>query len=71
MKARRAEHDPDGAVLASDAFFPFSDVVERAAAAGVRAIVQPGGSRRDGESVAACDRLGVPMYFTGERVFVH
>ncbi|MCK4414088.1 MAG: bifunctional phosphoribosylaminoimidazolecarboxamide formyltransferase/IMP cyclohydrolase [Candidatus Eisenbacteria sp.] len=71
MKARRAEHETEGSVLASDAFFPFADVVERAAAAGVRAIVQPGGSRRDEESIAACARLGIPMYFTGERVFAH
>ncbi len=71
LKARRCEHDPRGAVLASDAFFPFRDVVDRAARAGVRAIVQPGGSVRDKDSVAACNEQGVAMYFTGTRVFMH
>lgn len=70
-KANRSGHDADGTVLASDAFFPFPDVVRFAAEAGVRAIVQPGGSRNDAESVAACDEAGLPMYFTGERAFVH
>ncbi len=60
-----------GSVMGSDAFFPFSDSVEAAAAAGVAAIVQPGGSIRDQESIDACDRLGVPMYFTGMRHFRH
>jgi phosphoribosylaminoimidazolecarboxamide formyltransferase/IMP cyclohydrolase len=58
-------------VLASDAFFPFSDVVEAAAAAGIKAIIQPGGSIRDKESIEACDRLGVAMVFTGTRHFKH
>jgi phosphoribosylaminoimidazolecarboxamide formyltransferase/IMP cyclohydrolase len=70
-KAARCKHDVRGAVLASDAFFPFRDVVDRAAAAGVRAIVQPGGSLRDAESVAACDEHGLPMLFTGARAFAH
>ncbi|MFO7255427.1 MAG: bifunctional phosphoribosylaminoimidazolecarboxamide formyltransferase/IMP cyclohydrolase [Limnochorda sp.] len=60
-----------GAVLASDGFFPFPDVVEVAAAAGICAIVQPGGSKRDGESIAAADRAGIPMLFTGRRHFRH
>ena len=60
-----------GCVLASDAFFPFPDNVELAAAAGVRAVVQPGGSQRDAESVAAADRLGLAMLFTGVRHFRH
>jgi phosphoribosylaminoimidazolecarboxamide formyltransferase/IMP cyclohydrolase len=60
-----------GAFLASDAFFPFPDCVEAAAAAGVLAIVQPGGSLRDGESIAACDRHGIAMVFTGRRHFRH
>ncbi|MBE3582855.1 MAG: bifunctional phosphoribosylaminoimidazolecarboxamide formyltransferase/IMP cyclohydrolase [Limnochordaceae bacterium] len=60
-----------GAVLASDAFFPFGDVVEAAAAAGIVAIVQPGGSIRDEESIAACDRAGIAMVFTGRRHFRH
>ena len=71
MKARRAEHPLGGAVLASDGFFPFPDNVEHAAAAGIRAIVQPGGSIRDAEVVEACDRLGVAMMFTDHRVFRH
>ncbi len=60
-----------GAVLASDAFFPFRDGVDIALDAGVRAIVQPGGSRNDAEVVAACDERGVPMVFTGQRHFRH
>jgi len=71
LKAARAGHDVSGAVLASDAFFPFRDVVDRAAAAGVRALVQPGGSRRDQDSIDACNQHGLAMLFTGERAFVH
>jgi phosphoribosylaminoimidazolecarboxamide formyltransferase/IMP cyclohydrolase len=59
------------AVLASDAFFPFDDSIHRAAEAGVAAIIQPGGSRRDDEVIAACDRHGLPMMFTGRRHFRH
>ncbi len=58
-------------VLASDAFFPFADIVESAAAAGVRSIIQPGGSIRDKESIEACDKLGLAMVFTGIRHFKH
>ncbi|HEY8497456.1 MAG TPA: bifunctional phosphoribosylaminoimidazolecarboxamide formyltransferase/IMP cyclohydrolase [Limnochordales bacterium] len=60
-----------GAVLASEAFFPFPDVVETAAAAGITAIVQPGGSRRDADSIAAADAGGIAMVFTGRRHFRH
>lgn len=60
-----------GAVLASDAFFPFRDTVDEAARAGVAAIIQPGGSLRDKESIAACDEYGIPMVFTGMRHFKH
>ncbi len=60
-----------GSVLASDAFFPFADGVEVAGRAGVRAILQPGGSLRDAEVIAAADRAGIAMYFTGWRVFRH
>ncbi|NLE85287.1 MAG: bifunctional phosphoribosylaminoimidazolecarboxamide formyltransferase/IMP cyclohydrolase [Myxococcales bacterium] len=60
-----------GAVLASDAFFPFPDGVEAAAAAGVSAIAQPGGSKKDDEVVAAANRLGVAMVMTGVRHFRH
>ena len=60
-----------GAVLASDAFFPFADGIEAAGKAGVSAIVQPGGSLRDPEVVAAAERFGIAMYTTGWRVFRH
>ena len=60
-----------GSVLASDAFFPFADGIEVVGRAGVRAIVQPGGSLRDPEVIAAADRAGMAMYFTGWRVFRH
>ena len=60
-----------GSVLASDAFFPFGDSVKLAAAAGVRAVIQPGGSRRDDESIAACNEHGIPMIVTGRRHFRH
>lgn len=60
-----------GLVLASDAFFPFDDCVALAAEYGVKAIVQPGGSVRDADSVKKCDELGITMLFTGERHFKH
>jgi phosphoribosylaminoimidazolecarboxamide formyltransferase / IMP cyclohydrolase len=70
-KARQAGHDPSGTVLASDGFFPFADGVEQAAAAGVTAIVQPGGSVRDAEVVEAANRHGMAMVMTGRREFRH
>jgi phosphoribosylaminoimidazolecarboxamide formyltransferase/IMP cyclohydrolase len=70
-KAREAGHDPAGSVLASDAFFPFTDGVEQAAAAGVTAIIQPGGSVRDAEVVEAANRHGIAMVMTGRRQFRH
>jgi phosphoribosylaminoimidazolecarboxamide formyltransferase/IMP cyclohydrolase len=60
-----------GAVAASDAFFPFRDGLDALAAAGARAVIQPGGSVRDAEVVAAADEHGVAMVFTGERHFRH
>ena len=60
-----------GAVMASDAFFPFPDGVKRAAESGVRAVIQPGGSLRDGEVIEACDRLDLAMVTTGIRHFRH
>lgn len=60
-----------GAVLASDAFFPFSDCVEVAAAAGIKAIIQPGGSIKDQDSIDACNKYGITMVFTGMRHFKH
>jgi phosphoribosylaminoimidazolecarboxamide formyltransferase/IMP cyclohydrolase len=58
-------------VLASDAFFPFADVVEAAAAAGIKSIIQPGGSVNDKLSIEACDKHGIAMVFTGIRHFKH
>jgi phosphoribosylaminoimidazolecarboxamide formyltransferase/IMP cyclohydrolase len=60
-----------GAIVASDAFFPFPDGLEEAASHGVTAFIQPGGSMRDDEVIAAADRLGVAMVFTGVRHFRH
>ena len=70
-KARQAGHEPAGSVLASDGFFPFADGVEQAAAAGVSAIVQPGGSVRDAEVIEAANRYGMAMVMTGRREFRH
>jgi phosphoribosylaminoimidazolecarboxamide formyltransferase/IMP cyclohydrolase len=71
MKAKRAGHTLAGAALASDGFFPFPDGVEHAVAAGVRAIVQPGGSVKDEEVIAAADEHKLAMVFTGVRHFRH
>jgi phosphoribosylaminoimidazolecarboxamide formyltransferase / IMP cyclohydrolase len=71
MKANDQNADIRGAALASDAFFPFRDGVDAAAAAGVGCIVQPGGSVRDEEVIAAADEHGIAMVFTGRRVFRH
>ena len=70
-KAGIAGHDTAGAVMGSDAYFPFRDGVDQAVEAGVKAIVQPGGSIRDAEVVAAADEHGVAMVFTGQRQFRH
>jgi phosphoribosylaminoimidazolecarboxamide formyltransferase/IMP cyclohydrolase len=70
-KARELKHSLEGTVVASDAFFPFPDGVEEAAKAGATAIVQPGGSVRDAEVIAAANRLGLVMLFTGVRHFRH
>jgi len=67
----QAGENAQGAVLASDAFFPMPDTVEAAAQAGVKAIIQPGGSVRDQESIDACNRFGITMIFTGTRHFKH
>jgi len=58
-------------VLVSDAFFPFPDNIEAAAAAGIRMIIQPGGSKKDEDVIAACDQYGIAMAFTGMRHFRH
>jgi len=70
-KAKRAGMKLKGSVMASDAFFPFPDCVELAAKAGATAIIQPGGSLRDADSIAACDRRKIAMVFTGIRHFRH
>jgi len=70
-KARENGHDLTGAVLASDAFFPFADGPELALRAGVSAFIQPGGSKRDAEVIAAVERAGATMVFTGRRHFRH
>ena len=70
-KAKSAGHDSAGSALGSDAFFPFRDGVDAAAEAGVRAIIQPGGSVRDEEVIAAADEHGIAMVFTGRRLFRH
>jgi phosphoribosylaminoimidazolecarboxamide formyltransferase / IMP cyclohydrolase len=70
-KARKHGHDLAGAVMASDAFFPFADGPQLALDAGVRAIVQPGGSKRDDEVVQAVQAAGAAMVFTGRRHFRH
>jgi phosphoribosylaminoimidazolecarboxamide formyltransferase/IMP cyclohydrolase len=70
-KARSFGFDLNGAVMASDAFFPFPDCVEIAGEAGIRAVVQPGGSIKDQDSINACDQLGMAMVLTGVRHFKH
>lgn len=70
-KAKSFNFDLNGAVLASDAFFPFDDCVTIANEAGIKSIVQPGGSVRDQDSIDACNKLGIAMVFTGFRHFKH
>ncbi len=68
---RKAGGNAKGSVLASDAFFPKPDSIEEAHNAGISAIIQPGGSIKDQEVIAACDKFGIPMVFTGMRHFRH
>jgi phosphoribosylaminoimidazolecarboxamide formyltransferase / IMP cyclohydrolase len=70
-KARTVGHETHGAVLGSDAFFPFRDSLDQAAEAGIRAIIQPGGSVRDEEVIQAADQHGIAMVLTGQRLFRH
>jgi phosphoribosylaminoimidazolecarboxamide formyltransferase/IMP cyclohydrolase len=70
-KAREHGRDLEGAVLASDAFFPFADGPQLALDAGVAALIQPGGSRRDDEVIAAVEAAGASMVLTGRRHFRH
>jgi phosphoribosylaminoimidazolecarboxamide formyltransferase/IMP cyclohydrolase len=71
LKAEEFGFSTEGAVMASDAFFPFADSVEIAHHAGINAVVQPGGSVRDADSVKYCDDHGMSMVFTGTRHFKH
>jgi phosphoribosylaminoimidazolecarboxamide formyltransferase / IMP cyclohydrolase len=71
LAVMKAQMPLQGSVVASDAFFPFPDGVEEAAKAGATAVIQPGGSMRDGDVIAAADRLGLAMVFTGMRHFLH
>jgi phosphoribosylaminoimidazolecarboxamide formyltransferase/IMP cyclohydrolase len=71
MKAADAQLDAAGCVMASDAFFPFRDGLDAAAEHGIRAVIQPGGSLRDDEVIAAADERGIAMVFTGMRHFRH
>jgi len=71
VKAKAFNLSIEGAVMASDAFFPFPDCVEIAAAAGIKAVIQPGGSIKDNLSINACNELGVAMTMTGVRHFKH
>ena len=71
IKAEHAGLPVPGAVMASDAFFPFRDGIDNAAKAGITAVIQPGGSMRDAEVIAAADEAGIAMVFTGMRHFRH
>jgi len=71
IKAEHAGLQVQGAVMASDAFFPFRDGIDNAAKAGITAVIQPGGSMRDAEVIAAADEAGIAMVFTGMRHFRH
>jgi len=70
-KAKQQGHATKGAVMASDAFFPFPDGLDEAAGAGITAVIQPGGSVRDKEVIAAAETHGMAMVLTGKRMFRH
>ena len=71
LATMKAQIPTEGAVMASDAFFPFRDGIDEAAKAGIKAIIQPGGSIRDKDIIEACDEHGIAMVFTGFRHFKH
>ena len=71
IKAEHAKLEVAGSVMASDAFFPFRDGIDNAAEAGIGAVIQPGGSMRDEEVIAAANEHGMAMVFTGMRHFRH
>jgi phosphoribosylaminoimidazolecarboxamide formyltransferase/IMP cyclohydrolase len=68
---KKAGEKLDNSILCSDAFFPFRDSIDKIANTGIRAVIQPGGSIRDQEVIAACDDHGIAMVFTGIRCFKH
>ena len=70
-KAKEFGFELEGAVMASEAFFPFTDCVEIAHAEGISAVIQPGGSIRDQDSIDYCNKVGLPMLLTGIRHFKH
>ena len=71
ISIKKAGDRAAGSVLSSDAFFPFADSIEVASKAGIAAIIQPGGSKRDDEVIQACNEHGIPMVLTGNRHFRH
>jgi phosphoribosylaminoimidazolecarboxamide formyltransferase/IMP cyclohydrolase len=71
IAVKQAGEESKGSVMASDAFFPFPDNVDNAAQAGIAAIAQPGGSKKDDEVIAAANKYGIAMVFTGKRHFKH
>jgi phosphoribosylaminoimidazolecarboxamide formyltransferase/IMP cyclohydrolase len=71
IKAQDERLEVKGSVMASDAFFPFRDSIDAAAKAGITAVIQPGGSLRDEEVIAAADEHNMAMVFTGIRHFLH
>jgi phosphoribosylaminoimidazolecarboxamide formyltransferase / IMP cyclohydrolase len=71
LALRKAKDRAIGSVLSSDGFFPFPDSIESAAAGGIDAIIQPGGSKKDKEVIDACNARGIAMIFTGKRLFKH
>ena len=71
MKAEEEGLNVADCVLASDAFFPFRDSIDKIAGSGIKAILQPGGSVRDDEVISACNEHGIAMVFTGQRCFKH
>ena len=71
LAVRKAGENIQDSILASDAFFPFRDSIDRIAKTGVRAIIQPGGSVKDEEVIAACNENNIAMVFTGKRCFRH
>ena len=70
-KAKDMGLDTTGSVLASEAFFPFRDSIDSAAEAGVKCVIEPGGSVRDDEVIEAANEFGMALYFSGKRHFLH